>query len=71
MLKQMFEYLSNLFKRPKYGILNITIIDPINRPISNATVQILSLNKTLTTDITGKASLKNIPYNTYTVKITT
>jgi hypothetical protein len=53
------------------GTINITVTDPLNQPIQGATVQIIALNMTATTDATGKATLTNVPYSTPTVKITT
>jgi hypothetical protein len=53
------------------GTINVTVTDPLNQPIQGATVQIVALNLTATTDATGKASLANVLYSTQTVKITT
>jgi hypothetical protein len=53
------------------GTINVTVNDPLNRPVQGATVQIIALNMTATTDATGKAALTNVPYSTQTVKITT
>ena len=53
------------------GTINVTVTDPLNRVIQGATVQIVALNMTATTDATGKASLTNVPYSTQTVKVTT
>lgn len=51
------------------GTVNVTVTDPLNQPINNATVQIVALNLTATTDATGKATLPNVPYSTQTVKV--
>lgn len=53
------------------GTINVTVTDPLNRPVEGATVQIVALNMTATTDATGKAMLPNVPYSTQTVKVTT
>ena len=53
------------------GTINVTVTDPVNRPIQGATVQIVALNMTATTDATGKAVLPNVPYSTQIVKVTT
>ncbi len=53
------------------GTINVTVIDPLNRPVEGATVQIVALNMTATTDATGKAILPDVLYSTPTVKITT
>jgi hypothetical protein len=51
------------------GTINLTVTDPLNRPVEGATVQIVALNKTATTDATGKAVLPDVPYSTQTVKV--
>lgn len=55
----------------KHGTLNITVVDPLNRPIKGATVQIMALNMKATTDATGKIMFRNIPYGTQIIKVTT
>ncbi len=52
------------------GAINITVNDPLNRPVEGATVEIAALSLTATTDATGKATLPNVPYSTQTVKVT-
>jgi len=52
------------------GTINVTVTDPLSRPVEGATVQIEALAQTTTTDATGKAVLPNVPYSTPTVKIT-
>lgn len=52
------------------GTVNVTVLDQLNRPVEGATVQIVALGMTQTTDVTGKAILLNVPYGTQTVKIT-
>lgn len=68
MLKQLFE---KLFGRKKYGTLNVTVTNTLNNPIKNATVQIAVLNRTAITDANGKVVFRNLPYNTYIVKVIT
>ena len=53
------------------GTINVTVTDPLNRPIQGATVQDVALNMTATTDAIGKAVLTNVPYSTQIVKVTT
>lgn len=53
------------------GTINVTVTDPLNRPVQGATVQIVALNMTATTDATGKATLTNVPYSTQIVRSTT
>ena len=67
-IKNLYENLKSYFLR--YGTLNVTVIDPLKRPIKGATIQIVKLNLTATTDSNGKATLRRIPYNNYTVRIT-
>lgn len=52
------------------GTINVTVTDPLNRPVQGATVQIVALNMTATTDATGKAVLPDVLYSTQTVKVT-
>ena len=52
------------------GTINVTVTDPLNRPVEGATVEIVALNMTAITDATGKAVLPNVPYSTPTVKVT-
>ncbi len=52
------------------GAINVTVNDPLNRPVEGATVEIAALSLTATTDATGKATLPNVPYSTQTVKVT-
>jgi len=67
-IKNLYENLKSYFLR--YGTLNVTVIDLLKRPIKGATIQIFILNLTTTTDSNGKATLRRIPYNNYTVKVT-
>lgn len=62
--------MSAMVKRPKYGKINVTVIDTLNRPVEGATVQIVALNINTTTDATGKATLQKIPYGNQIIKIT-
>jgi len=62
-------YLSILSK-PMKGTVNVTVIDPLNRVIKGATVQITALNMTSTTNNDGKAVLRKVPYGTQVIKVT-
>lgn len=53
------------------GTINVTVNDPLNRPVEGATVQIEAIAQTTTTDATGKAVLPNVPYSAQIVKVTT
>ncbi len=68
MLKQLIE---KIFNRLKYATINVTVKDPLNNPIQRATIQIVALNITRTTDATGKATLQKVPYGNQIIKITT
>jgi hypothetical protein len=59
----------NILSKPKYGTVNITVTDPLSRPISGATIQIIALNITTITDSTGKAVLRKVPYGTQVINI--
>ncbi len=63
-------YLNILSKPPKYGTVNVTVTDQLNRTIKGAIVQIPTLNMTTTTDNTGKATLRKVPYGTQVIKVT-
>ena len=52
------------------GTINVTVTDPLNTPVQGATVEIVALSMSATTDATGKATLPNVPYSTQTVKVT-
>ena len=52
------------------GTVNVTVTDPLNTPVQGATVEIVALSMSATTDATGKATLPNVPYSTQTVKVT-
>jgi len=60
----------NILSKPMKGTVNVTVIDPLNNVIKGATVQITVLNMTSTTDNTGKAVLRKVPYGTQIIKIT-
>jgi hypothetical protein len=65
---KLYDYLQQLFSS-KRGTINITVTDPLKRPIKGVTVQIVALNLTSTTDATGKAVFRKVPYGTQIVKI--
>jgi hypothetical protein len=66
---KLYDYLQQLFPS-KRGTVNVTVTDPLKRLIKGATVQIVKLNITVTTDAAGKAVLRNIPYGKQIIKIT-
>ncbi len=69
-LGKLYGYLQQLVFS-KRGTINLTVTDPLKRPINGATVRIAASNLTATTGATGKAVLKNVPYGKQIIKITT
>jgi hypothetical protein len=62
--------IGKLYSYFKRGTVNVTVIDPLKRPIKGATVQIVKLNLAVATDASGKAVLRNVPYGKQIIKIT-
>lgn len=52
------------------GTVNVTVTDQLNRPVQGATVSVVGIEESSTTDVNGLAILSNIPYGTRDVKIT-
>ncbi len=69
-LKLLKSLYLNILSKPMKGTVNVTVTDQLNRTIKGATVQIPTLNMTTTTDNSGKAILRKVPYGTQVIKVT-